>query len=617
MATDANFYKFYPIVENLVATWSADYKRMTAPVIESIYKRLMLGDGPEDAVRKAFTASNLDAKLANSLLDAMGVAAAEAVGPGVTVKPSGIDKLLTLPWTADQMPLSQRLHGASGTMRQKIVDEVQGALNRGADWKATARQLYDGYGFPTTIQSAELPQYLSDLLKVSRQIDNGPELRRLLRTANRQIRLLGQDGAPNQALKAAYKGIVKAVATGTDKAVERAVRVGVEEKSRYYAERIARTEMARAWAEGFWAQYGGDDLVAAVRWRLSSRHPRFDICDFHAHANLYGLGQGIYPKDRAPALPAHPHCTCHLTPVFFNEVGTPDPDRMKQRGDAYLESLDEADRKKLLTIGGEDAWQNGRDWQSELRNWKGHQNFAGRLTKEDFTIPAAPAVPSQIGMKTFYTDGKKQTTREAMRIEHDGIEITWPKDMKPRYQPMTYEDVIAAVKALPADLRATVKEIQLLDYRNPYDRFWEKKYGIKNFYSTAVGGGGRVVIFANQKAVQTKTAAEWNLFKDYAREVAAESLKTHTLPHEAGHNWDQLLGKKIGADRVSTTAVWSDIMKADKAINGKDGCSWYAVASKAPVEDFAEAVQLYLKDQASFKTDFPNRYEFMKKELGP
>lgn len=380
-------------IERLVDSWSAEYRKLTAPVIEKIQKSLAAGDGPEEAVRKAFTATNLDARLANTLLDAMGVAVAEAVGPGATIKPSGRDKLLTLPWTADNMPLSQRLHGAGGTMRQKIIDEVQGAINKGEAWKQTAKRLYDGYGFPTTIQSAELPQYLTELLKASREMPDGDELRRLLRKATRQIRLLGQDGAPNQALKAAYKGIAKAVATGTDKAIDRAVTVGVEEKSRYYAERIARTEMSRAWAEGFWAQYGGDDLVAAVRWRLSSRHPRFDICDFHAHANLYGIGKGVYPKDRAPAQPAHPHCLCHMTPVFFNEVGKPDPDKLKQRGDAYLASLDEADRKRLLTIDGEQAWQNGRDWQSELRGWKGHQNFAGRLTKQDFVASAKKEKP--------------------------------------------------------------------------------------------------------------------------------------------------------------------------------------------------------------------------------
>ncbi|MGB5064273.1 MAG: hypothetical protein WBQ37_10970 [Candidatus Competibacter sp.] len=49
---------------------------------------------------------------------------------------------------------------------------------------------------------------------------------------------------------------------------------------------------------------------------MSSKHPKVDICDYHAKADLYGLGPGIYPKAAAPLPPFHPHCCyCLIAPM--------------------------------------------------------------------------------------------------------------------------------------------------------------------------------------------------------------------------------------------------------------------------------------------------------------
>ena len=95
--------------------------------------------------------------------------------------------------------------------------------------------------------------------------------------------------------------------------------MAVQEKARYHAERIARTENARAYADGQMSRYMNDPDVVALKWKLGSRHPRYDICDFYANADLYGLGKGVYPKDKFPRLPAHPHCMC-LCPVSYTHL---------------------------------------------------------------------------------------------------------------------------------------------------------------------------------------------------------------------------------------------------------------------------------------------------------
>lgn len=49
---------------------------------------------------------------------------------------------------------------------------------------------------------------------------------------------------------------------------------------------------------------------------MSHTHPRTDICDYFANADLYGLGKGIYPKEKAPLTPCHPFCRCNLIPKY-------------------------------------------------------------------------------------------------------------------------------------------------------------------------------------------------------------------------------------------------------------------------------------------------------------
>jgi hypothetical protein len=51
--------------------------------------------------------------------------------------------------------------------------------------------------------------------------------------------------------------------------------------------------------------------VEYVQWRMSGTHPKVDICDMFAKVDKYGLGPGIYPKEKAPA---HPFCRCIIVP---------------------------------------------------------------------------------------------------------------------------------------------------------------------------------------------------------------------------------------------------------------------------------------------------------------
>lgn len=81
----------------------------------------------------------------------------------------------------------------------------------------------------------------------------------------------------------------------------------------YPARRLARTEISRAHGR---AERKAAEAVPGmgIRWRLSPSHPKIDICDKHASADI-GFGRGVYFAHAVPIYPPHPHCLCSLSRV--------------------------------------------------------------------------------------------------------------------------------------------------------------------------------------------------------------------------------------------------------------------------------------------------------------
>lgn len=290
-------------------------------------------------------------------------------------------------WDESGMTLSEKLHGVGVKMRSAIVSTLQEQMRRNKTWTEAARALYDGYGDDgqnvynggkDIISRQDLPKYLQ---KVREATGNDLQALAEQRQAIDNINRLAKNGAPNKALQAAYNKLLEAVQKGNEKAIEKAVEVAVNEKSRYVAERITRTEMARAWADGFIAKMKTDADIVAVKFKLSSRHPVFDICDMYAKADMYGLGAGIYPKDKLPPLPVHPHCLCRYVEVIEGEVDMQQQhDQVQEAGNKWLNSLPESRRAQVLGRKGLKAWEDGEDWRKYMRGYAGLREAASRLS---------------------------------------------------------------------------------------------------------------------------------------------------------------------------------------------------------------------------------------------
>ena len=86
----------------------------------------------------------------------------------------------------------------------------------------------------------------------------------------------------------------------------------------YAAKRLARTEINNAHHSTTIRQSQDRPWVKAMKWNLSSSHPRADSCDDYAKKDHYKMGRGVYKKGDTPRKP-HPQCLCYLTHVQVDE----------------------------------------------------------------------------------------------------------------------------------------------------------------------------------------------------------------------------------------------------------------------------------------------------------
>ena len=373
------------LINKLNKSWRRDAKKAVAYLQRLIASGMKFEEALDNVQRhygKLFTLPELKPALVEAEAYAYGIV------PTMLTKAQveSMGEELGDTWDESGMTLSEKLHGVGVKMRGAIVSTLQEQMRRNKTWTEAARALYDGYGDDgqnvynggkDIISRQDLPKYLQKV-----RVATGNDLQALAeqRQAIDNINRLAKNGAPNKALQAAYNKLLEAVQKGNEKAIEKAVEVAVNEKSRYVAERITRTEMARAWADGFIAKMQKDADIVAVKFKLSSRHPVFDICDMYAKADMYGLGAGIYPKDKLPPLPVHPHCLCQYVEVIEGEVDMQQQrDQVREAGDKWLNSLPESRRAQVLGRKGLKAWEDGEDWQGYMRGYAGLREAESRL----------------------------------------------------------------------------------------------------------------------------------------------------------------------------------------------------------------------------------------------
>jgi hypothetical protein len=332
--------------------------------------QLSLGLTPNEAVRKAYAKypvmdmmkATLQAELVNTFM--------AGYGDNVPYSAKSISQAMSESWASDDLTLSKRLYRRSSTIRNEVADTIKQALKTNKTVKGLAKSIFDGYGKGGIIPEASIPKFLSKLSDINISGEATPDAKRkereLLRSVKGKIARLD-----TPYVRAAYNEVAAAVEDGNEVRLQKAIYSATQEKARYHAERIARTENARAYADGQMNRFLDDDDIVAFQWKLSSRHPRYDICDFYANADLYGLGKGVYPKDKFPRLPAHPHCMCHIKPLTELDIDVNKRHtNPEQAGLEYIKSLSKKHQEVLLGVNGREQVLTGKEtWQNIAKGW--------------------------------------------------------------------------------------------------------------------------------------------------------------------------------------------------------------------------------------------------------
>ncbi|PHS23483.1 MAG: hypothetical protein COA83_09600 [Methylophaga sp.] len=280
-----------------------------------------------------------DTLLENRMIDAakLGAAPALAGGAVVGISLTGVahDAVLQAKHfiAKDGLQLSDRIWRIDNHARQVVSDAIQYAIVRGhSATQAALDFIDDGQAVPLDVAS-----------KIS-QANSASVNREIIKN------IMGDKGTPY------------------DNAL-----------------RLFRTEINRAHGNAYQASVFSHPDVIGTRFLLSPNHPKHDICDMHASANLYGLGAGVYPEGKNP-YPAHPNTLSFVEAVFKDEVTAKDKAGKTTRM-GWLEQQSQQHQNSVL--GLHKAWMLREGYLKEYTIDEPWSVLKKQLEKMGVTIPDA------------------------------------------------------------------------------------------------------------------------------------------------------------------------------------------------------------------------------------
>lgn len=340
------------------------FRRISARIKRNILGGML----PDDAVNEAVKALKLEKVMEQLITDSITKTLVKVSGTP-PVDPAGLRRWwLNKVWPGDAMRLSEKVNEIGRLKETKTI--IKQAMKRGESWTQIARGISD-----EKLTKGDIAGHLKELADTGRKAIGNPaasgEYRQALARSRVAIEKLAQRGAPTERLKEAYESVIRATESANSEAISKAIDRAVIEKAAYNADRISRTETARAYMQQVYVEAKDDDQVIGIGYDLNDGHPKTDICDLHTGANLYGLGKGRYPLDALPPYPFHPHCICTSYNVYSGDVA---PGNVKANGAKYIRSLSADDRRAILGVKGAQEFARNKDsWTATARGYEGHK----------------------------------------------------------------------------------------------------------------------------------------------------------------------------------------------------------------------------------------------------
>lgn len=265
-----------------------------------------------------------------------------------------------------------------------------------------------------------------------------------------------------------------------------------------------------------------------------------------------------YKSAKSAAAGSHHRCTCLVVPGVKGktEVDGYDPDSWY------------------------DKWKNPISGQSPHSS-VGNGNASNWLSSHHVTASQrVEGLPS----------GRKNRTQARARCDvyttSDGIDVIFPQGMSAADQSMTPEKAIELLERVPTDIRRNMqRKVFFVDYENPQDAFWRKRY--RSFTRSYATGGDEITF--------------------YKYSGHDDDYVVRTYCHEAGHYID-----KVNGD-VSRTQAWRRAMRDDRRASGKESPTQYGENSNQ--EDFAESVACWATNRMAFEVEFKHRADIISNTI--
>ena len=222
---------------------------------------------------------------------------------------------------ADGFNLSERIWNWEDELKSGLKKVVSDGIRRGIGAKKLVYDMQYKIERLTRTQfkdvlAEETPRWLKQLEDAARGYIKNPEMKEIweetVKQVEKYINQLSREGTYT-ASRTVFEKIRKAVEKGNEKLIDRAVKWWTYDKQLYRLKVISQTENARAYHLAQIEITKDNPYIVGYQWRLSRSHPRPDICDVYANVD-YGLGKGVFPKDKVPRQKAHPLCLCYLLP---------------------------------------------------------------------------------------------------------------------------------------------------------------------------------------------------------------------------------------------------------------------------------------------------------------
>ncbi len=309
--------------------------------------------------------------------------------------------------------LSRRFYRETQAINATVLNLINSHAKGFDQARDLTLKIFEGYGFKGQEVlklhpgNKALPKYLRDELLIDPGVQ-GELARHFARAQALRLKTPG--------LKAAYLEYLDAIEDGTGMDfLEKKLQGAYYERMRYFANRIAQTELHRAYALTNAREILKDTDVEWVQYRMSRTHPQMDICDLYAKRDLYGKGPGIYPKGKCPLAPIHPHCRCVCAPRLDIHETAKGARRRPGADQAYLAGLSDrhaamvmgSRAKADLVLGGLDAtdvFNAGTDPLYQVRPLeeavKSHGFVIPRQSGEKMAKKQAPAISRATKMQT-------------------------------------------------------------------------------------------------------------------------------------------------------------------------------------------------------------------------